>query len=158
MYDDLKQRIPRAECKSLYDVVSSEAKAIDPKLEIEIMGSYRRGSPDSGDVDFLITRDDSDGLNHAGVIRRLVERLMVRGVITHEVRPEAFEMGWWPMLSWQLSAPHDWRALEAKWMGVCRLNTHSLHRRIGASSNHGLATSAHLQTSFASHTNSGVPP
>jgi len=33
----------------------------------------------------------------------------------------------------QLSAPHDWRALEAKWMGVGRLNHNSLHRRIGKS-------------------------
>jgi DNA polymerase lambda len=27
--------------------------------------------------------------------------------------------------------PHDWRALEAKWMGVGRLDANSRHRRIG---------------------------
>jgi len=27
--------------------------------------------------------------------------------------------------------PHDWRALEAKWMGVGRLDANSKHRRIG---------------------------
>lgn len=37
------------------------------------------------------------------------------------------------VLKAQLSAPHDWWALEAKWMGVCRLNSQSLHRRIGTS-------------------------
>lgn len=51
------------------------------------MGSYRRGAETSGDVDFLITRDDSDGLNHAGVIRKLVQKLTMRGIITHEVCP-----------------------------------------------------------------------
>ena len=40
------------------------------------------------------------------------------------------------MLIIQLSAPHDWRALEAKWMGVGRLNHNSLHRRIGKSATH----------------------
>jgi DNA polymerase/3'-5' exonuclease PolX len=58
---------------------------IDPKIDIEIMGSYRRGSETSGDVDFLITRDDSDGLNHSGVLRKLIQKLMTRGIITHEV-------------------------------------------------------------------------
>jgi DNA polymerase lambda len=51
------------------------------------MGSYRRGATNSGDVDFLITRDSSDGLNHSGVIEKLVRRLMVKGIITHEVGP-----------------------------------------------------------------------
>lgn len=90
LYDELKQRIPRAECKELYDLVRSETLKIDPKIEIEIMGSYRRGAETSGDVDFLITRDDSDGSNHAGVIRKLVQKLMMKGIITHEVCPSLF--------------------------------------------------------------------
>jgi len=49
------------------------------------MGSYRRGAENSGDVDFLITRNDGDGMNHSGVIERLVKKLMYMGVITHEV-------------------------------------------------------------------------
>jgi DNA polymerase lambda len=51
------------------------------------MGSYRRGAENSGDVDFLITRDDSDGLDHSGIIERLVRKLMFMGIITHEVSP-----------------------------------------------------------------------
>jgi DNA polymerase lambda len=65
--------------------VKREALIIDPKLDIEIMGSYRRGAENSGDVDFLITRNDGDGLNHSGVIEKLVRKLMYMGVITHEV-------------------------------------------------------------------------
>jgi DNA polymerase lambda len=85
LYDDLKERIPREECKQIYDVVHAEAMLIDPKLDIEIMGSYRRGATNSGDVDFLITRKDDDGLTHSGVIEKLVRRLMHKGIITHEV-------------------------------------------------------------------------
>jgi hypothetical protein len=49
------------------------------------MGSYRRGAENSGDVDFLITRNDGDGLDHSGLIEKLVRKLMFMGVITHEV-------------------------------------------------------------------------
>lgn len=85
LYEDLKQRIPREECKQIYDLVKREALMIDPKLDIEIMGSYRRGAENSGDVDFLITRNDGDGLDHSGVIEKLVRKLMFMGIITHEV-------------------------------------------------------------------------
>jgi DNA polymerase lambda len=65
--------------------VKREALLIDPKIDLEIMGSYRRGAENSGDVDFLITRNDADGLDHSGVIERLVRKLMFMGIITHEV-------------------------------------------------------------------------
>lgn len=105
-----------------------EALLIDPKLDIEIMGSYRRGAENSGDVDFLITRNDADGLNHSGVMEKLVRKLMFMGIITHEVSHLGCVGN--ELIS-QLSAPHDWKALEAKWMGVGRLSHNSLHRRIG---------------------------
>lgn len=73
--------MPRAEAKALFDLIkpigdfqcsrpkgrlSLLALAIDPKLFVEIMGSYRRGKPDCGDIDIMITRDPSDGRTHAG--------------------------------------------------------------------------------------------
>ena len=85
LYDDLKSRIPREECRQLYEIIRAEAVTIDPKIWIEIMGSYRRGQETSGDVDILITRDTADGLNHSGVIKKLVDRLQTRGIITHDV-------------------------------------------------------------------------
>ena len=86
LYDDLNSRIPREECRQIFEIIRAEALAIDPKVWVEIMGSYRRGQETSGDVDRLITRDTADGLNHSGVMKKLVDRLMVRGMITHEVR------------------------------------------------------------------------
>lgn len=64
---------------------------IDSKLWIEIMGSYRRGQETSGDVDILITRDPSDGITHAGYLKRLVHSLRTRGVITHDVSDKPSE-------------------------------------------------------------------
>lgn len=116
------------------------------------MGSYRRGADNSGDVDFLITRNDEDGLNHSGVIERLVKRLMYMGVITHEV---SVCLSGGAVTDEQLSAPHDWKALEAKWMGVGRLKTHSIHRRIGTS-HHCLVNNADHKTSSVYHSNNGV--
>lgn len=49
------------------------------------MGSYRRGQEDSGDVDILITRNTDDGKTHGGVLKMLVNRLKLTGVITHDV-------------------------------------------------------------------------
>lgn len=88
LYEDLNSRIPREECKQIFEVVRDEAHKIDPKLWIEIMGSYRRGQETSGDVDFLITRDTSDGITHAGLLPRLVNALRVKGIITHNVSPQ----------------------------------------------------------------------
>ena len=85
LYDDLNTRIPRDECRRIYESVREVALSIDPKLWIEIMGSYRRGQETSGDVDFLITRDTSDGISHAGILPRLVSALREKGVITHDV-------------------------------------------------------------------------
>lgn len=113
LYDELNSRIPREECKVMYDIIHEEAVKLDPKAWVEIMGSYRRGQENSGDVDILITRDTRDGITHAGLIKRLVSALKKRGVITHD-----------------LSDPSDWKALEAKWMGVGRVNAAGKHRRI----------------------------
>ncbi|WVR09566.1 hypothetical protein IAU60_006635 [Kwoniella sp. DSM 27419] len=112
LYDDLKSRIPRDECREIYQVIHDEAKAIDDKLWIEIMGSYRRGQETSGDVDILITREGGEE-GKAGILGKLVSALRRCGLITHD-----------------LSAPSDWTAPEAKWMGVGRLSASHKHRRI----------------------------
>lgn len=49
-YQDFKQRIPRDEVKAHRDIVVKAAADLDPELQLEIMGSYRRGARDCGDV------------------------------------------------------------------------------------------------------------
>lgn len=142
LYDDLNTRIPRAECKEIFEQVKVQAKRVDPRIWIEIMGSYRRGQENSGDVDILITRNTEDGRTHVGALKGLIGRLVDGGIITHQVGsgrrgwreqsgggcPEGWSQCW--ALTIQLSLPSDWNELEAKWMGVCKLPG-GLHRRIG---------------------------
>lgn len=49
-YEDLLERIPRAEMKKHEKLLKKNIK----DLTIEIVGSYRRGEPSSGDIDVLI--------------------------------------------------------------------------------------------------------
>lgn len=55
-YADFQARIPRAEVESHGNFVRTCIHNIDPTIQITIGGSYRRGAPDSGDVDFIITK------------------------------------------------------------------------------------------------------
>lgn len=62
LYNDLIQRIPRDEIKQAEQMLHA---CLDPYgIQFEIAGSYRRGRPDSGDIDILvIDRPDMDVLN-----------------------------------------------------------------------------------------------
>lgn len=86
------------------------------------------GSDESGDLDIIITRDPSDGVDHAGrlhgtlavlpnsplgVLPELLERLRATGLLVGDLGGETNE------------------GLEAKYMGVCRLSSRDKVRRIG---------------------------
>lgn len=85
LYDDLCARIPREECRQLFEIVRDQTLSFDDKVFVEIMGSYRRGEANSGDIDILITRDPSDGKTHQGLIGKVVKALTDRKFITHAV-------------------------------------------------------------------------
>ncbi|KAG6036363.1 hypothetical protein E4U40_001019 [Claviceps sp. LM458 group G5] len=55
-FEDLNRRIPRHEVAALGAHVQEAAAKIDPSVELIIGGSYRRGSPTSGDIDFIVTK------------------------------------------------------------------------------------------------------
>ncbi|CAI2174663.1 18491_t:CDS:10, partial [Funneliformis geosporum] len=110
-YEDLQKRIPREEVQKISDWVKSAALSIDYKLECTTTGSFRRGRPDCGDIDIMITRNDSDGKNHLGVLTKLVEILSNQGFLTHEL------------------TRHDGDSLSAKFMGICKL-PEGIHRRL----------------------------
>ncbi|KAG6063959.1 hypothetical protein E4U32_000710 [Claviceps aff. humidiphila group G2b] len=55
-FDDLNRRIPRHEVAALGAYVQNAAARIDPSVELIIGGSYRRGAPTSGDIDFIVTK------------------------------------------------------------------------------------------------------
>ncbi|KAJ3971993.1 hypothetical protein EV361DRAFT_908160 [Lentinula raphanica] len=103
-YDDLNSRMPREEAKAIFDLIKPIALRIDPKLFVEIMGSYRRGKADCGDIDILITRCPDDGQTHEGVLHELLERLHTAGILTED-----------------LALPDYSKPLEAVYHGICRL-------------------------------------
>lgn len=59
-YNDLNTRIPRGEIEALGAIVRRSAQRVDPQVELIIGGSYRRGAETSGDIDFIITKPNTE--------------------------------------------------------------------------------------------------
>lgn len=59
-YDDFQQRIPRAEVAQHGAIVQEALHRADKRLTAIVGGSYRRGMPDSGDIDVMITHDSAE--------------------------------------------------------------------------------------------------
>lgn len=69
-YNDIAQRIPRAEIQQ-YETIFRTAT----ETQMEIVGSYRRGAVDSGDIDVILTSDDP------AVFVKFVDALVASGII-----------------------------------------------------------------------------
>ena len=80
-YDDLIHRIPRKEMDEwnqiLTDVFAETMTGIGVSGELIIVGSYRRKTPDSGDIDALITTD----AKNPRVMTSFYNNLVKRGII-----------------------------------------------------------------------------
>ncbi|CVK83551.1 related to DNA-directed DNA polymerase lambda [Fusarium mangiferae] len=59
-YNDLNTRIPRREIEALGAIVRRNAQRVDAQVELIIGGSYRRGAETSGDIDFIITKPNTE--------------------------------------------------------------------------------------------------
>jgi DNA polymerase/3'-5' exonuclease PolX len=77
-HHDISQRIPSYVVQIIGNAVIKVAKDLFPAVEGHICGSYRRGAPDSGDIDVLIAYDDAGPAVH---LAGLVEELKKRGII-----------------------------------------------------------------------------
>ncbi|KAI9030438.1 hypothetical protein DFJ74DRAFT_629332 [Hyaloraphidium curvatum] len=78
-WDDLKLRIPRTEVEELAAAVVDAVKTMEPDILHTVVGGYRRGKPDSGDVDVLLA-SPTEGAER-GLLRALVEELRRRNFI-----------------------------------------------------------------------------
>jgi NAD-dependent DNA ligase len=57
-YEDILKRIPRSEIQQYAQIFETEFnKVATPDSQFEIVGSYRRGAEESGDIDVIITAD-----------------------------------------------------------------------------------------------------
>jgi len=112
-YDDINERMSRGEATAIFEQIKRIAIKIDPKLFVECMGSYRRGSETCGDIDVIITRSVEDGKTHAGAAKKLWQACHAWGIITDD-----------------LVMPDDWNDLELIYRGLCRKDALSRRRRI----------------------------
>ena len=81
-YDEFLLKIPRAEVEAITATITHHAKLVtDSHVETIIVGGYRRGKSDSGDVDVILShRDPAMTYN---LVERVVKSLEKDGWVTH---------------------------------------------------------------------------
>lgn len=79
-FDDIEKKIPRAEIDEYKEVFEKVFKeSTPPGSKFEIVGSYRRGKQQSGDIDIIITNTD----NNKKAFEDFLDALVEKGIITH---------------------------------------------------------------------------
>ena len=86
-YEDILQRIPRQEIEEYKGLFMSSAESIskiaaikNDDFSFEIVGSYRRGAQDSGDIDVIIT--GKSGLFYKELIDELIKKKIILHVLS----------------------------------------------------------------------------
>jgi DNA polymerase IV len=111
-YDDLQERIPRAEVEKHGAIVREALQKIDSGFQVTIGGSYRRGANSSGDIDLIITKPDTNIAHIRNIIlENLIPHLSSIGVLTVALAKSHAETG-------------------SKWHGCSKLPTSPTWRRI----------------------------
>lgn len=59
-YDELLLKIPRSEVESIAATIQASARELDPGYQMTIVGGYRRGKNQSGDVDVILSHPSED--------------------------------------------------------------------------------------------------
>lgn len=80
-YDEFLLKIPRDEVASIADVVLQHANKIHGGFELVVVGGYRRGKTENGDVDMVLSHPDEKVT--LGVVERIVVALEASQYITH---------------------------------------------------------------------------
>lgn len=109
-YHDFLLRIPRAEVTEIEARVAAVARSLaGADVRVVTCGSYRRGRPDCGDVDILLSNRSGSSLH--GFLPALVRRLHATGLLTADLS-------------------HTDKDEQDKYFGVCRLTPQHPHRRL----------------------------
>jgi len=82
-YTDIQEKIPRDEAESIFNMVRAVLKNITPGVDLEMVGSYRRGATELGDIDVLITTKKNIPLP-SKFMEDIVGRLKTQGVIVED--------------------------------------------------------------------------
>ncbi|CAH1118337.1 unnamed protein product [Phaedon cochleariae] len=111
-FEDFEKKIPREEIEQIEKIIIKAVKELDPKFVVTICGSYRRGKPESGDIDTLITlpsftSDKVDKKQKNKMLGNIVTALEKCGLIT-----DTLSLG------------------ETKFMGACKVDSDHPTRRL----------------------------
>lgn len=118
-YTDFNTRIPRPEVEAHGAIVKAALRTLNPAYEATIMGSYRRGAPDSGDIDMIITCADTP-------------LSTIRSVVFDTLVPQLFASGFLKVaLATPRAASHgSGSGSGSKWHGASCLPSSTTWRRI----------------------------
>lgn len=83
-YDEFLLKIPRAEVKAIADIILEHANHLHKGYEMVIVGGYRRGKSESGDVDVVISHRDLSAT--LVCVEKIVDALDQSGHITHVLK------------------------------------------------------------------------
>ena len=77
-YQDIIKRIPRSEIESYKKMLESNFNQVAPPgSSFEIVGSYRRGAENSGDIDIIITNKD----NNIAAYQKFLDDLIKKNIV-----------------------------------------------------------------------------
>ena len=81
-YDEFQRKIPRAEVEFIAAIITKHARRVtDSNLQSIIVGGYRRGKPESGDVDMILSHPEHQMTLE--LVSRVVKSLEAEGWVTH---------------------------------------------------------------------------
>lgn len=124
-YEDFGLRMKRAETERHFAVVQEVVAGLDQKAECECMGSYRRGRPECGDIDILITKPDTSLAELRNLLLRAVMKLFQADFLKCALSgPDPREY------NYNVSALTQEFADISKWYGASALEDIKIWRRI----------------------------
>ena len=102
-YEQVLERIPRQEIKQFEMLLNQEFKKTQNQLDdldskFEIVGSYRRNRPDSGDIDIIITSNKNNkaiydkflnNLNNVGIIKAFLSKGDIKSMVVAKLNEES---------------------------------------------------------------------
>lgn len=80
-YEEFQQKIPRDEVERIGGIILEAANSVAPGCQMTIVGGHRRGKPESGDVDVVVSHPDETVTLY--LVQRIVEEVERREWITH---------------------------------------------------------------------------
>lgn len=87
-FQDIQERIPRYQIMVLDNYLKNVIVNIDPEIRWDICGSFRRQSPDSGDIDILMTHPSlecKNDVNDSNILKQVVEVLKKDNILIDDL-------------------------------------------------------------------------